>query len=422
MLTKEQNQLLTQTDRGTGAGELMRRYWQPVALSSDLTQDAPIPVRLLGEDLVLFRDERGAPALLARFCPHRGVDLSYGRLEDGGLRCVYHGWLFSSGGRCLEQPGEPAASTFKDRIHQTAYPCHETNGLILAYLGDGEPPLIQEMPFLHCDSESVWVTKRFHACNYLQANDVDPQHLSYLHRFFDDKLIRSDSNSYTSRDPAPDIELEPTPFGFRCYASRTAGEDERYVRITNFVMPNGQAFAGAPIVDPKVQRPQDDDGYWFHWHVPIDDVSHWKYIVGYRANGPIDKAYHDACFEGEVSEGYVNIRTAENRYLQSREEMKRATYCGVGTSFQDQDRFAAESQGPIYDRTKEHLGVTDRPVIAMRKLMFEAIEAVADGRDPLGVSRDSADDLFSELVIRAARVPKAMPVKGFWKPPEPALH
>ncbi|HZT06222.1 MAG TPA: Rieske 2Fe-2S domain-containing protein, partial [Chloroflexota bacterium] len=143
MLTKEENDLLTQTGPGTPCGELMRRYWQPAALSEELPPGgAPVPVRLLGEDLVLFRDDAGHPGLLSLHCPHRGADLSYGRLEDGGIRCIYHGWLFDVSGRCLEQPGEPAGSTFHERIRHTAYPCVEKNGIIFAYLGPGEPPLL----------------------------------------------------------------------------------------------------------------------------------------------------------------------------------------------------------------------------------------------------------------------------------------
>src|SRR5918998_4234543 len=143
MLTKAQNALLTQTGPGTPGGDLMRRYWQPVALAEEQPAGgAPLPVRLLGEDLVLFRDEQGRPGLLGLHCPHRGADLSYGRLEDGGLRCLYHGWLFDVGGRCLEQAGEPAGSTFKDRVRQRAYPCQEAGDLIFAYLGPGTPPLL----------------------------------------------------------------------------------------------------------------------------------------------------------------------------------------------------------------------------------------------------------------------------------------
>src|SRR5579862_2261355 len=143
MLTPEQNDLLTRTERGTPGGELLRRYWQPAALSEELPiAGAPIPVRLLGEDLVLFRDQHGQPGLLGLHCAHRGAELSYGRMEDGGLRCLYHGWLYDRTGRCLDQPGEPAGNEFHAKVRQLAYPCIEKAGIIFAYMGPGEPPLL----------------------------------------------------------------------------------------------------------------------------------------------------------------------------------------------------------------------------------------------------------------------------------------
>src|SRR5437763_5802059 len=149
VLTKEENDLLTQTGPGTPCGELQRRYWQPAALAEELPPGgAPLPIRLLGEDLVLFRDEEGKPGLLGVHCAHRGADLSYGRLEDGGLRCIYHGWLYDRTGRCLEQPGEPAGSTFHERIRHLAYPCREVGGIIFCYMGPGEPPLFPGYEFL----------------------------------------------------------------------------------------------------------------------------------------------------------------------------------------------------------------------------------------------------------------------------------
>src|SRR5487761_1577021 len=149
MLTEERNELVTRTGPGTPCGELMRRYWQPAALSEELPPGgAPLPVRLLGEDLVLFRDEQGRPGLLGLHCSHRAADLSYGRLEDGGLRCLYHGWLYDIHGNCLEQPGEPAGSDFKSKIHHPAYPCHEIGGIIYAYLGPGAPPPIPPYEFI----------------------------------------------------------------------------------------------------------------------------------------------------------------------------------------------------------------------------------------------------------------------------------
>jgi len=185
MLTPKENERLTLTGPGTPCGDLLRRYWQPVALSSELRPFAPIPTKLMGEDLVLFRDDDGQPGLLGRTCPHRGVDLSFGRCEDGGLRCVYHGWLFARDGTVLEQPGEPAESTFRARVRQKAYPGVEKNGLILTYMGPGAPPDFPTLPFFDLPAEQVWATRIIKECNYLQGleGDVDPQHLSFLHRF-----------------------------------------------------------------------------------------------------------------------------------------------------------------------------------------------------------------------------------------------
>ena len=162
MMTKEENDLLTQTDRGTPMGELMRRYWQPVALSEELPQGgAPIPVKVMGEELVLFRDEKGKLGLLGIHCPHRGADLSYGRVEDGGLRCIYHGWLFDARGKCLDQPWEPGGGEHRDQIQHTAYPCHEQAGGIFAYMGPGDPPCFPNYEFLTAPPGHTCVDQAF---------------------------------------------------------------------------------------------------------------------------------------------------------------------------------------------------------------------------------------------------------------------
>jgi phthalate 4,5-dioxygenase len=202
----------------------------------------------------------------------------------------------------------------------------------------------------------------------------------------------------------------------RVYSIRDLADEKLYVRLTNFIMPSAQAFVGAPLVDPRRERLSDDDGFWFHWHVPIDDVSHWKYIVAYRSSGPVDKEFQNKIFASEVGgSGYHAVRTAENRYKQDRAEMRTSSFLGMGISFQDHDRFAAECQGPIFDRTKEHLGMTDRPVIAMRKLLFAAIEDAQAGRDPLVVSRDGGADIFADFAVSSAILPKSESVVGFWK-------
>ena len=185
MLSQEDNELLTRTGPGTPGGEMLRRYWQPVALVEELPANgAPLPVRILSEDLVLFRDDQGQLGLLGRHCSHRRADLSYGRVENGGLRCLYHGWLFDRRGNCLEQPCEPPAKRFCDKVHHPAYPCVERAGIVFAYLGPGEPPLFPAYePFL-APRDHLLVTKIYHECNYFQANEgnLDPSHVSYLHR------------------------------------------------------------------------------------------------------------------------------------------------------------------------------------------------------------------------------------------------
>src|SRR5437870_4431311 len=206
MLSTEENDLVTRIGPGTPGGDMMRRYWQPAALAEELPiGGAPLPIRLLSEDLVLFRDDQGRPGLLGIHCSHRGADLSYGRLEDGGLRCIYHGWLYDINGRCLEQPGEPAGSTFHEKIKHSAYPCRELGGFILAYMGPGEPPLVPNYEFLTVPDDQRFETKFHQDCNYLQGNEgnIDPTHNSYLHARFDQGMP-------DTTDGCPALDAEET--------------------------------------------------------------------------------------------------------------------------------------------------------------------------------------------------------------------
>ena len=188
MLTQEQNDALTRTSAGTPGGALLRSYWQPIAVASELPDGgAPVPVDILGEELVLFRDDQGRLGLIDRHCAHRGTDLSFGRLEDGGLRCLYHGWLYDVNGACLEQPAEPKESTFKSKIRLCAYPVVERGGAFFAYLGSGGPPEFPNYDFLTYPPEHCHAAKVFVDCNYLQANEgnYDPGHVGFLHRSFE---------------------------------------------------------------------------------------------------------------------------------------------------------------------------------------------------------------------------------------------
>ena len=421
MLSREQNELVTRTDKGTPGGEMMRRYWQPVALSRELTDDVPLPVDVMGEELVLFRDAAGRPHLIGRACPHRAVDLSYGRVENDGLRCPYHGWLMSGTGRCLEQPGEPDGSAFKTKIRHPAYPAVDLGGLIFAYLGPldakGEAPRLPNFPFMSKPLEHTFVIKVLQECNYLQANEgnIDPQHLSYLHRFLSSKdLAESDLNTLISNDPAPQIEVEETDYGLRLFTARANRPGKRFVRITNFIMPNASSFHGSPLVDPRKGAVNDNVGYQVHWHVPVDDYSHWKYTLAFRFDGPVDKDFQRNSQFGDVGADFRSPRTRQNRYLQDRDEMKHTSFVGLGRSFQAHDKMATESQGAIMDRSNEHLGTTDRAVIMMRRQLLKAIEDIQAGRDPMFVERSGQPDQLKDMVVLSQEVPADTDLLGGW--------
>jgi phenylpropionate dioxygenase-like ring-hydroxylating dioxygenase large terminal subunit len=415
MLTQEQNDLITRTGPGTLGGELFRRYWQPVALSEELPVGAaPKPVRLLSESLVLSRDDRARPALVGMRCPHRGADLSYGRIEGANLRCLYHGWLFDPSGRCIEQPSEPAGSNYKDRIRHPGYPYVERNGLILAYLGPAAPPDVPGFPFFRAKAEQVFVTKFHHACNYLQANEgnFDPQHLSFLHGIYHDVGVTGSLNQFVGEDVAPRIEVEETGYGLRIFAIRKSGPEPQYVRITHFVMPNGDSFANTVFSKPGNEKRADDIGFSFHWHVPIHDTHHWKYLIAYRYAGEVDPAYLRQALG--VTPDYRSARNAGNRYRQDRAEMAGGTFAGLGRYFQEHDLWATESQGPIADRTLEHLGTTDRAIIQMRRQLLRACEDVRVGREPLFVERNAPRCALDDMAVIQKLLPKSVPVPGEW--------
>ncbi len=417
MTTAKENQLLAPTGPGTPGGELMRRYWHPVGLSTELPPGgAPLPIRILGEDLVLFRDGEGAVGLLQRHCAHRCADLSYGRLEDGGLRCLYHGWLYDVAGNCLEQPAEPADSNYKDSIKLVAYPCREIAGMIFTYMGGGEAPEMPDYEFLGADDDHRWLQRSDLECNYLQSleGNIDPVHLSYLHRPYKRADARavpgSDDQSadmYYAADRAPRLDLEETDFGIRIFSIRDSGPDDQYVRVTNFLMPNAAAIVG--------QEGRVNEGYSVHWHVPIDDTHNMRFDFTFNRARPMEKEKY-ASREGNMfGPGGEEQRRGRNRYFQDREAMETENFTGMGRSFNIHDAFASESQGPIHDRTREHLATSDRIIVQARRQILEGIEEVQAGREPRGVIRDQAARGRSELVVMSEVVPQSIDYKEVWK-------
>ncbi len=419
MMTQEENDLLTRVGPGTPAGEMLRRYWHPIALAEELpANSAPKPVRFFGEDLVLFRDDHGKPGLLDIHCSHRGADLSYGRVEDGGLRCIYHGWLYDREGRCLDQPGEPEGGRNRESIRQKAYPCIEKAGLIFAYMGPGDPPQLPTYEIFDVPDENRFSYKVYSECNYLQANEgnIDPVHLSFLHRFFDENLagsgrptrFRKVAGSETSPNQlcgdnlAPTVELELEDFGVRIFTFRPVGETA-YLRVSNFIMPSLCAVPGET----------QGAGYLVNWHVPIDDENHWKFMIVFSREAPLNKELFNGRYIKEVGSDYRPVRTAGNRYLQDREELKNKSYTGMGPFFPGHDLFATESQGAIQNRTREHLVTSDKAIVAARKQLLKAIRDVQEGRDPLHVVRDPAQNRFPHMVVISEVVSTSTDVKSY---------
>ena len=411
MLTKEESDLLCLTGPGTPCGELMRRYWQPVALSEEVTVDgAPLPVRLFGEDLVLFRDSQGRTGLLDLHCPHRGADLSFGRVEDGGIRCIYHGWLLDIKGNCLDQPAEPAGRDQCASIRQPAYPCVEKSGMIFAYLGPGGPPLFPNYDFLTCTDEHVFATKLYSEANFLQANEgnIDLVHNNFVH--FVKREIESFSPTearealerfgapqfLSGRGPAPGLETTDAKlldYGLRIYKIRQMEDGGNYIRVATFVLPNLTVIPAGNI----------------NWHVPIDDTHHWKYIIRFDRDKPIDR---DKCLQDRkisTTPDYKPIANKANRYLQDRAAMKKTIYSGISPKhFQSQDLCPIEGAGTLQDRTREHLVANDLPIIIARKLLSKAIQDLQkNGLEPRNVARKPEQNQFPEIVALFGPVPKS---------------
>ncbi|MBM2812103.1 MAG: phthalate 4,5-dioxygenase [Chloroflexi bacterium] len=404
MPSAEENDLLTRTGPGTPMGDLIRRYWQPAALSREIPLGgAPVPLKLLGEELVLFRDEAGRPGLIGLHCAHRGADLSYGRLEDGGLRCIYHGWVYDVNGRCLEQPGEPAGSTFHERIRHRAYPCREAGGIVYTYMGPDQPPLLPPYEFVGIPETNRNNYKVFQDCNFLQSNEgnLDPTHLSFLHLMADDDPEAA--QTLCKEDRHPTIETEDTDFGVRIYCIRRVHGDRNYVRVTNFVLPNFAAVSGTP------------GGYAVNWHVPIDDEHHWRFGIRFNRARPMPPGTIQSDRDGGVGADHRLGRSRANRYLQDRETMQTWSFTGLGRNFVTHDAWATEGAGPIQDRTQEHLGSADRGIVAGRSQLLQALKDVREGRDPKGVWRDRSAPSPQMVVRSDTLLPASVDWRNYWE-------
>lgn len=387
MISREMNDLLTQTGPGTGAGDVIRRYWQPAALSDELAGPRPVvPVRLLGEDLVLFRDSEGKLGLIGRACPHRGADLCFGRLEDNGLRCPFHGWHFNRDGQCVEQPGEPEGSRMHEQIRTASYPVEERNGIVFAYMGPGDPPPFPNFDCFRAPDTHVFAFKGLWACNWLQALEVgiDPAHASFLHRFLEDE-DPSEAYGKQFRDkaanteipmtqllrdyPRPDITVEDTDYGLRLIALRHLDDGRTHVRVTNQIFPEA------------ISIPMSREMIITQWHVPVDDHSCYWYAMFTSFGAPVNKELMRAQrLKEHRLPDYAPLKGKANNYGYDPDEQARATYTGMGLDINVHDQWAVESPGPIFDRTREHLGKTDVGIIRYRRMLRAAIDDLREGR------------------------------------------
>jgi phthalate 4,5-dioxygenase len=397
MMSSQQNERLTRIGQGTAAGTLMRMYWQPAALVDELPDDRPVKaVRLLGQDLVLFRDDAGRYGLLDRDCPHRGADLAYGRLEDGGLRCLFHGWLFDVDGACRETPAEPEGSTLCRHVRQRSYPVQERGGIVFAYLGTGTPPAFPDFDCFVAPASHTFAFKGFLECNWLQALEVgiDPAHASYLHRFFEDadpsaNYGRQFRGTSASSDvpmtkvlrefSRPTIDVERADYGMRLVARRRIDEDRMHVRITNLVFPH--AFVIPLSASITITQ----------WHVPVDDVSCYWYAIFTSFAEAMDKEdMRERRLQLYELPDYKPRLNRRNGYGFDAGDQATRTYTGMGDDINVHDQWAVESQGRIQDRTREHLGQSDKGVALYRRILLEAIEQAEAGKPPLMVLGEEA--------------------------------
>jgi 5,5'-dehydrodivanillate O-demethylase len=357
-MVQSENDLYTRVGPGTPCGEMLRRYWWPVALSEQ-AGDSPVPVRLLGEDLVLFRDGGGAPGLLERRCAHRGASLEFGRVEEKGLRCCYHGWLYDTEGRCLDQPCEPKDSTYRNQVRQKAFPARDVSGFVFAYLGPDPVPAFPKYDLLFQNCDKVVMGRDMHS-NWLQRaeNMLDALHVMCLHAplYPELALKRPDKVDWIERWYGFEMELE-YPNGTR----------DRHHHV----------FPSANRVE--ILRAGQEPHQFMQWCVPIDDTRSvaWQIWAGPPRQGPctLTSAKYQATVAGEykrVKDGWWNIWE------------------------RDQDDAAVDSQGRITDRSREHLATSDLGIVKFRRMIGQAIEAVSKGEDPAGVVRagDGHDGLI----------------------------
>ena len=394
MLQVEDNEKVTRVGPGTPGGALMRRYWQPALLASEIGEPdgAPVRVRLLGEDLIAFRDSEGQIGLLDAYCPHRRAPMFFGRNEECGLRCVYHGWKFDRSGACVDLPSEPEGSPLQTRARIKSYPAVEKAGVVWAYMGPAEKqPPVPDYEWMRAPESHRFVSKTFEHCNYLQALEggLDTAHSSFAHN-----NDIGNRNMPRNRDTAPRLDVELTDYGYRYISQRSGENGQNYIRVYQYIMPTQQVRGSVIAIEGgRAKYPRFDGHIW----VPIDDESCFVYntMYAYDRETPLPR---DIVMDWETRAGrgpehhipgtFKLKANASNDYFIDRKVQKTKTFTGIA-GVNTQDYALQEGMGAIVDRSLENLGTSDRAIVAMRRLMLRSIDMVSEGADPPGLDPET---------------------------------
>jgi len=407
-MKKELNERLTQVGPGTPMGELFRRFWLPVLLASELngSDGEPVPFRILGEDLIAFHDTDGRLGVLDAHCPHRLASLSYGRNEECGLRCIYHGWKFDVDGNCVDIPSEPAANQkIKDKIKITSYPAMERGGAIWIYMGPTEKiPPFPEFEWARFPSDQSAAIKRFQPCNYAQALEggIDSAHISFLHRDFPaaDKSNTGPNNvhgKFASECRNPEFSVNETDYGLQIIAKRALEDiDDVYYRVTQFMVPCFQMIPPI-LVEGRLKTNPTTGNVW----VPIDDYNTWNWGFTSDVEALTERQKQLLGPEGiwgDLDENYHARQNPANRYMFDLERQRKTNFSGI-QGVRNQDAAVVESMGPIVDRTKEHLGHSDSGIAMFRRLMLRLADDLANGNEPEAAQHAEAFNIRSVSII-----------------------
>jgi phthalate 4,5-dioxygenase oxygenase subunit len=396
MLSVQDNERLTRVGPGTPMGKLMREFWHPaVRADSVVAGGAPKPFRLLGEDLVAFRNADGSAGFMQRHCPHRCVSLALARNEGDGLRCIFHGWKFNSDGKVVDVPTEPAdrREAFAERVPVTTYPSREAGGIIWIYMGTRkEPPNFFDFEFHHPPAASLVRCAIVHG-NWLQGfeGQLDSAHLNFLHSSSIPKAP-TDAGSMVAHDSAPQFQVIEQPYGFREAALRKMQDGSIYARIREVVLPYW-SFIPGNHGEPRlvvVVTPIDDEwsAHWYYYMSPFGPVPQWYVDQALRGAGPDHDDF--AADRGDIC----------NNWHQDRAAMADGHFSGLLKNFVYEDFIIEESMGPVMDRSKEFLGTSDAIIVRTRRMLLKALEEHEQGKLPFGLDQDVDYRAIRSLSIR----------------------